>query len=100
MSQLTNWIAARSSCLTATVRPLPLASPPISAFSPPTLSPESVCDRTDAHLRDLGVLWSGDHCFPGTVETLELLRKNGAHRAGHDRRTLRIDVAQENKSSS
>ncbi|KAJ5233502.1 uncharacterized protein N7469_005268 [Penicillium citrinum] len=24
-----------------------------------------------------GVLWSGDHCFPGTVETLELLRKNG-----------------------
>jgi hypothetical protein len=28
--------------------------------------------------RRLGVLWSGDHCFPGTVETLELLRKNGA----------------------
>ncbi|OQD80867.1 hypothetical protein PENANT_c031G01856 [Penicillium antarcticum] len=24
-----------------------------------------------------GVLWSGDHLFPGTVETLELLRKNG-----------------------
>ncbi|KAJ6112102.1 4-nitrophenylphosphatase [Penicillium sp. IBT 18751x] len=24
-----------------------------------------------------GVLWSGDHIFPGTVETLELLRKNG-----------------------
>ncbi|KAJ5594106.1 4-nitrophenylphosphatase [Penicillium hispanicum] len=24
-----------------------------------------------------GVLWSGEHCFPGTVETLELLRKNG-----------------------
>ncbi|KAJ5967427.1 4-nitrophenylphosphatase [Penicillium viridicatum] len=24
-----------------------------------------------------GVLWSGDHLFPGTVETLELLRNNG-----------------------
>ncbi|KAJ5493458.1 4-nitrophenylphosphatase [Penicillium diatomitis] len=24
-----------------------------------------------------GVLWSGDHVFPGTVDTLELLRKNG-----------------------
>ncbi|KAJ5884897.1 2-phosphoglycolate phosphatase eukaryotic [Penicillium taxi] len=24
-----------------------------------------------------GVLWSGDHTFPGTVETLELLRNNG-----------------------
>lgn len=27
----------------------------------------------------LGVLWSGDYVFPGTVETLELLRKKGLH---------------------
>jgi hypothetical protein len=26
----------------------------------------------------LGVLWSGDHLFPGTVETLELLRSQGS----------------------
>jgi hypothetical protein len=26
---------------------------------------------------DIGVLWSGDHLFPGTVETLEMLRSNG-----------------------
>ena len=25
-----------------------------------------------------GVLWSGDHLFPGTVETLELLRSKGS----------------------
>ncbi|KAJ5892276.1 4-nitrophenylphosphatase [Penicillium subrubescens] len=35
-------------------------------------------DKFDVFLFDCdGVLWSGDHCFPGTVETLELLRKNG-----------------------
>lgn len=28
-------------------------------------------------LTGIGVLWSGDHLFPGTVETLELLRSNG-----------------------
>lgn len=28
-------------------------------------------------LSDIGVLWSGDHLFPGTVETLEMLRSNG-----------------------
>lgn len=25
----------------------------------------------------IGVLWSGDHVFPGTVETLEMLRNKG-----------------------
>ncbi|KAJ5768532.1 4-nitrophenylphosphatase [Penicillium manginii] len=35
-------------------------------------------DKFDVFLFDCdGVLWSGDHCFPGTVETLELLRNNG-----------------------
>ncbi|KAJ5336956.1 uncharacterized protein N7506_004978 [Penicillium brevicompactum] len=35
-------------------------------------------DKFDVFLFDCdGVLWSGDHLFPGTVETLELLRKNG-----------------------
>lgn len=34
-------------------------------------------DKFDVFLFDCdGVLWSGDHLFPGTVETLELLRKN------------------------
>ncbi|KAJ5154224.1 4-nitrophenylphosphatase [Penicillium coprophilum] len=37
-------------------------------------------DKFDVFLFDCdGVLWSGDHLFPGTVETLELLRNNGAH---------------------
>ncbi|KAG9228224.1 4-nitrophenylphosphatase-like protein [Amylocarpus encephaloides] len=35
-------------------------------------------DRFDVFLFDCdGVLWSGDHLFPGTVETLELLRSRG-----------------------
>ncbi|BCS22339.1 4-nitrophenylphosphatase [Aspergillus puulaauensis] len=35
-------------------------------------------DKFDVFLFDCdGVLWSGDHVFPGTVETLELLRSNG-----------------------
>ncbi|CAG7925180.1 unnamed protein product [Penicillium olsonii] len=35
-------------------------------------------DKFNVFLFDCdGVLWSGDHLFPGTVETLELLRKNG-----------------------
>lgn len=35
-------------------------------------------DRFDVFLFDCdGVLWSGDHLFPGTVETLELLRSKG-----------------------
>ncbi|KAL2836972.1 HAD-like domain-containing protein [Aspergillus pseudodeflectus] len=35
-------------------------------------------DKFDVFLFDCdGVLWSGDHLFPGTVETLELLRSNG-----------------------
>ncbi|KAF7719049.1 p-nitrophenylphosphatase [Penicillium ucsense] len=35
-------------------------------------------DKFDVFLFDCdGVLWSGDHVFPGTVDTLELLRKNG-----------------------
>ncbi|KAJ5668433.1 uncharacterized protein N7477_007003 [Penicillium maclennaniae] len=35
-------------------------------------------NKFDVFLFDCdGVLWSGDHIFPGTVETLELLRKNG-----------------------
>ncbi|PBP28666.1 phosphoglycolate/pyridoxal phosphate phosphatase [Diplocarpon rosae] len=35
-------------------------------------------DRFDIFLFDCdGVLWSGDHLFPGTVETLELLRSKG-----------------------
>ncbi|PKX91868.1 4-nitrophenylphosphatase [Aspergillus novofumigatus IBT 16806] len=35
-------------------------------------------DKFDVFLFDCdGVLWSGDHLFPGTVETLEMLRSNG-----------------------
>ncbi|KAL5337277.1 HAD-like domain-containing protein [Aspergillus crustosus] len=35
-------------------------------------------DKFDVFLFDCdGVLWSGDHLFPGTVETLDLLRSNG-----------------------
>ncbi|TGO17335.1 hypothetical protein BTUL_0018g00010 [Botrytis tulipae] len=35
-------------------------------------------DQFDVFLFDCdGVLWSGDHIFPGTVETLELLRSKG-----------------------
>ncbi|RAL64995.1 hypothetical protein DID88_001585 [Monilinia fructigena] len=35
-------------------------------------------DQFDVFLFDCdGVLWSGDHLFPGTVETLELLRSKG-----------------------
>ncbi|KAL4755493.1 hypothetical protein BDW72DRAFT_2450 [Aspergillus terricola var. indicus] len=35
-------------------------------------------DKFDVFLFDCdGVLWSGDHLFPGTVETLELLRSRG-----------------------
>ncbi|KIN01711.1 hypothetical protein OIDMADRAFT_18622 [Oidiodendron maius Zn] len=35
-------------------------------------------DQFDIFLFDCdGVLWSGDHLFPGTVETLELLRSRG-----------------------
>ncbi|CAL3964784.1 unnamed protein product [Diplocarpon coronariae] len=35
-------------------------------------------DKFDIFLFDCdGVLWSGDHLFPGTVETLELLRSKG-----------------------
>ncbi|EED12246.1 4-nitrophenylphosphatase [Talaromyces stipitatus ATCC 10500] len=35
-------------------------------------------DRFDTFLFDCdGVLWSGDHTFPGTAETLELLRSRG-----------------------
>ncbi|KAH8793875.1 4-nitrophenylphosphatase-like protein [Hyaloscypha finlandica] len=35
-------------------------------------------DKFDVFLLDCdGVLWSGDHIFPGTVETLELLRSKG-----------------------
>ncbi|KAL2811901.1 HAD-like domain-containing protein [Aspergillus granulosus] len=35
-------------------------------------------DKFDVFLFDCdGVLWSGDHLFPGTVETLELLRSSG-----------------------
>ncbi|OJJ60788.1 hypothetical protein ASPSYDRAFT_765194 [Aspergillus sydowii CBS 593.65] len=35
-------------------------------------------DKFDVFLFDCdGVLWSGDHVFPGTVETLELLRSSG-----------------------
>ncbi|ESZ95112.1 4-nitrophenylphosphatase [Sclerotinia borealis F-4128] len=35
-------------------------------------------DQFDVFLFDCdGVLWSGDHIFPGTVETLELLRAKG-----------------------
>lgn len=30
-----------------------------------------------------GVLWSGDHLFPGTVETLEFLRSKGSLRSNH-----------------
>jgi hypothetical protein len=59
--------------------------PPQFLRSRPSLRTE--CATSEATPRDanypaltrqLGVLWSGDHCFPGTVETLELLRKNGA----------------------
>lgn len=28
-------------------------------------------------MRSIGVLWSGDHLFEGTVETLEMLRSKG-----------------------
>lgn len=28
---------------------------------------------------ETGVLWSGDHLFPGTVETLDMLRSKGMH---------------------
>ena len=31
----------------------------------------------------IGVLWSGDHLFPGTVETLELLRSKGMEYSSH-----------------
>ncbi|KAL4918782.1 HAD-like domain-containing protein [Aspergillus aurantiobrunneus] len=35
-------------------------------------------DKFDVFLFDCdGVLWSGDHLYPGTVETLELLRSSG-----------------------
>ncbi|KAL4870823.1 hypothetical protein BDV12DRAFT_44732 [Aspergillus spectabilis] len=35
-------------------------------------------DKFEVFLFDCdGVLWSGDHLFPGTVETLDLLRSNG-----------------------
>ncbi|KAL2846936.1 HAD-like domain-containing protein [Aspergillus pseudoustus] len=35
-------------------------------------------DKFDVFLFDCdGVLWSGDHLFPGTVETLDLLRSSG-----------------------
>ncbi|PLB38367.1 4-nitrophenylphosphatase [Aspergillus candidus] len=38
----------------------------------------SFLDKFDVFLFDCdGVLWSGDHCFPGTNETLELLRSQG-----------------------
>ena len=30
-------------------------------------------------VRRIGVLWSGDHLFEGTVETLEILRNKGEH---------------------
>lgn len=28
-------------------------------------------------MREIGVLWSGDHVFPGTAETLDMLRSKG-----------------------
>lgn len=28
---------------------------------------------------ETGVLWSGDHLFPGTVETLDMLKSRGMH---------------------
>jgi 4-nitrophenyl phosphatase len=39
---------------------------------------EEFLDRFDTFLFDCdGVLWSGDHVFEGTAETLELLRSKG-----------------------
>ncbi|KAF4631626.1 hypothetical protein G7Y89_g6513 [Cudoniella acicularis] len=39
---------------------------------------DAFIDKFDIFLFDCdGVLWSGDHLFPGTVETLELLRSKG-----------------------
>jgi hypothetical protein len=37
-----------------------------------------------------GVLWSGDYTFPGTAETLELLRSRGKYlkKGLHDNQTL------------
>ena len=36
------------------------------------------CCRTEEKRRNVGVLWSGDHLFEGTVETIEMLKKEGA----------------------
>ncbi|EKD20190.1 uncharacterized protein L3040_007187 [Drepanopeziza brunnea f. sp. 'multigermtubi'] len=53
------------------------------AASPKYLSGDSAAirefiDEFDIFLLDCdGVLWSGDHLFPGTVETLEFLRSQG-----------------------
>ncbi|KAL2008850.1 hypothetical protein VTN00DRAFT_7044 [Thermoascus crustaceus] len=55
----------------------------MSALTPTYLSGDGVAikeflDKFDVFLFDCdGVLWSGDHVFPGTVETLEMLRNKG-----------------------
>jgi len=32
---------------------------------------------TEERRKNIGVLWSGDHLFEGTVETIELLKSKG-----------------------
>ncbi|KAL1997832.1 hypothetical protein VTN02DRAFT_649 [Thermoascus thermophilus] len=55
----------------------------MSALTPTYLSGDGnaikeFLDKFDVFLFDCdGVLWSGDHVFPGTVETLEMLRNKG-----------------------
>lgn len=55
----------------------------MSTITPRYLSGDGVAikeflDKFDVFLFDCdGVLWSGDHIFPGTVETLEMLRNKG-----------------------
>ncbi|KNG89964.1 4-nitrophenylphosphatase [Aspergillus nomiae NRRL 13137] len=55
-------------------------------------------DKFDVFLFDCdGVLWSGDHTFPGTNETLELLRSRGMHPRAETPKASRVRHEQQHQ---
>jgi hypothetical protein len=89
--------ACRSSCSTAMVRNCPNLDHLYIRYDDPRTNEPTETDDT----RRIGVLWSGDHLFEGTKETIEMLRSKGRHTPVAMRRDSHVELeSQESNWSS